>query len=108
MKGTMVKAGTPCIFPFEWQGKVYQSCTHDNNHLTGNNPWCVTKLRNTVDRTTKKGIFKKGVYGTWDRRKSKSGDNLGKRNWGICDESAKSKCTIPPKREFSPKRHKKP
>ena len=84
----MVQAGVPCVFPFEFEGNTYHTCTFEQSSLTGNRPWCATKVRN---------IYKsKPVNNMWDKRKNKD----KKRNWGICDEGAGSKCTIPSRRKF--------
>ena len=36
---TCVPAGTPCVFPFVFEGETYNSCA-----IEGDNAWCATKV----------------------------------------------------------------
>ena len=57
----------PCIFPFKYNGGVYNTCTNEMKHVTNNLPWCSTKIDET-------------------------GYHIGgEGNWGNCDET----CPLP-------------
>ena len=43
----------PCIFPFKFNGVLYNECTWTSAHLTEHKPWCST----FVDETGELSIF---------------------------------------------------
>ena len=43
----------PCIFPFKFNGVLYNECTWTSAHLTEHKPWCST----FVDETGERSIF---------------------------------------------------
>ena len=43
----------PCIFPFKFNGVLYNECTWTSAHLTEHKPWCST----FVDETGEHPIF---------------------------------------------------
>ena len=44
--------GVLCVFPFEWQGKIYTGCTTDSD--PDQRRWCSTKVNSTGSHTTGK------------------------------------------------------
>ena len=59
--------GLPCIFPFKYNGVIYNTCSNKNKHITMDESWCSTKV-------------------------DESGNHIGGRgNWGNCDEN----CPLP-------------
>ena len=76
-----VRKGVPCVFPFQYAGKTYKTCTHDHSRVFQYLPWCST-------RVNKQGVHiaRKDRHGVW--------------NVGICED--KENCPLPYKREFAP------
>jgi len=66
----------PCVFPFTFRGKTYNTCTWDMHHLTGRKAWCSTYVNDTGHHQG------------------------GQGNWGACG----SGCPIPPNPRDAPTR----
>ena len=41
----------PCIFPFKFNGVLYNECTWTSAHLTEHKPWCSTFVDETGERS---------------------------------------------------------
>ena len=59
--------GKPCVFPFEFDGTTYSTCTNRIKHVTNNLPWCSTKVNTRGEHIS------------------------GQGNWGNCDKT----CPLP-------------
>ena len=75
--------GKPCVFPFEFDGTTYSTCTNRIKYKTNNLPWCSTK------------VDKKGKHishrNRWLFSDFYSISNSNQGNWGNCDET----CPLP-------------
>ena len=40
-------SGIPCVFPFQLNGNVYNTCTNELSQFTNNKTWCSTKVDET-------------------------------------------------------------
>jgi len=45
--GQDTDGGKPCVFPFEYKGTTYTSCTSD--HDSSSRPWCATQVKATEE-----------------------------------------------------------
>ena len=48
-------ANQPCIFPFKWSGKTYNSCPVDPDD--SNETWCSTKTDSDGNHITGQGLW---------------------------------------------------
>ena len=62
------KPNQMCVFPFEYEGNVYQTCKYDKFDINDNTRWCSTKVDSN-------GKHEKG-------------------HWGNCDENCPKGCHV--------------